>query len=135
MKTENERTIWYVANVRALVWVGLGRVLGSLFSRSAGIGWGIGQAMWEERWLEKDEAENKQWKFVGRDAYTYPVFHAGPRICLGKEMAFLQMKRVVAGILRRFKVVPALEEGVEPEFVPQLTSKMKGGLPVRIVER
>jgi cytochrome P450 len=88
-----------------------------------------------ERWLEKDEAENKQWKFVGRDAYTYPVFQAGPRICLGKEMAFLQMKRVVAGILRRFKVVPALKEGVEPEFVLQLTSKMKGGLPVRIVER
>jgi len=50
-------------------------------------------------------------------------------------MAFLQMKRVLAGVLRRFKVVPALEEGVEPEFVPQMTSRMKGGLPVRIVER
>ncbi|XP_059433415.1 cytochrome P450 94A1-like [Corylus avellana] len=88
-----------------------------------------------ERWLEKDEAENRHWKFVGRDAYTYPVFQAGPRICLGKEMAFLQMKRVVAGVVRRFKVVPAVEEGAEPEFVPLLTSKMKGGMPVRIVER
>ena len=44
-----------------------------------------------------------------RDSYHYPVFQAGPRICLGKEMAFLQMKRVVAGVLRRFKVVPAFE--------------------------
>ena len=52
-------------------------------------------------------------------------------------MAFLQMKRVVAGVLRRFKVVPAFEEGVnhEPEFVSYLTSKMKGGFPVKIVER
>ncbi|KAL3531254.1 hypothetical protein ACH5RR_010576 [Cinchona calisaya] len=63
------------------------------------------------------------------------VEEAGPRICLGKEMAFLQMKRVVAGVLRRFRVVPAMEEGVEPVFMACLTSKMKGGLPVRIVER
>ena len=73
---------------------------------------------------------------MGRDSYTYPVFQAGPRICLGKEMAFLQMKRVVAGVLRRFKVVPAtVEQGVDPEFLVYLTSKMKGGFPVRIVER
>ncbi|XP_062149599.1 cytochrome P450 94A2-like [Alnus glutinosa] len=98
--------------------------------------WGSDWAEFKpERWLEKDEADNSHWRFVGRDAYTYPVFQAGPRICLGKEMAFLQMKRVLAGVLRRFKVVPAFEEGVEPEFVPQMTSKMKGGLPVRIVER
>ncbi|MCE3050402.1 hypothetical protein HAX54_047125, partial [Datura stramonium] len=37
---------------------------------------------------------------------AYPVFQAGPRICLGKEMAFLQMKSLVAAILQRFKVVP-----------------------------
>ncbi|KAJ0052165.1 hypothetical protein Pint_03173 [Pistacia integerrima] len=77
----------------------------------------------------------KLWSFVGRDSYTYPVFQAGPRICLGKEMAFLQMKRVVSGVLKRFKVVPVIEEGVEPEFVAHLTAKMKGGFPVRIEER
>ena len=80
------------------------------------------------RWLQMQKEENsKSWRFVGRDSYKYPVFQAGPRICLGKEMAFLQMKRVVAGVLRRFKVVPAFEKGVEPEFVSYLTSKMKGG--------
>ncbi|XP_059441686.1 cytochrome P450 94A1-like [Corylus avellana] len=95
--------------------------------------WGSDWAEFKpERWLEKEEeVENRQWRFVGRDAYTYPVFQAGPRICLGKEMAFLQMKRVLAGVLRRFKVVSAVEEGVEPEFAP----KMKGGFLVRIVER
>ena len=59
----------------------------------------------------------------------------GPRVCLGKEMAFMQMKRVVAGVLRRFRVVPALAEGEEPQFMAFLTSQMKGGLPVKIVER
>ncbi|XVF21637.1 hypothetical protein REPUB_Repub12eG0107700 [Reevesia pubescens] len=87
--------------------------------------WGSDWAEFKpERWLEKDEAG--KWGFVGRDPYTYPVFHAGPRICLGKEMAFLQMKRVVASVLRRFKVVPALEDGFQPEFVFYMTSKMKG---------
>ncbi|KAF3436192.1 hypothetical protein FNV43_RR23284 [Rhamnella rubrinervis] len=93
---------------------------------------------WEEytpeRWLEMEDESNK-WRFVGRDTYTYPVFQAGPRICLGKEMAFLQMKRVVAGVLRRFRVVPEMAEGVEPEFISYITSKMNGGFHVSIEER
>ncbi|KAK3036853.1 hypothetical protein RJ639_031471 [Escallonia herrerae] len=90
-----------------------------------------------ERWLERDAAaaEDGRWSFLGRDAYTYPVFQAGPRICLGKEMAFLQMKRLVASVLRRYRVVPVLEDGVEPVLIADLTSKMKGGFPVRIEER
>ncbi|XVF71948.1 hypothetical protein PTKIN_Ptkin12aG0081000 [Pterospermum kingtungense] len=96
--------------------------------------WGSDWAEFKpERWLERDEAG--KWSFVGRDAYTYPVFQAGPRICLGKEMAFLQMKRVVAGVLRRFKVVPAVEDGFHPEIVVYLTSKMESGFPVRVEER
>ncbi|GAB2211792.1 hypothetical protein Droror1_Dr00025127 [Drosera rotundifolia] len=73
--------------------------------------------------------------YVPKDANTYPVFHAGPRACLGKEMAFLQMKRIVAGVLGRFRVVPALEDGVEPVYVPSLTAVMKDGFPVRVKER
>ncbi|XP_060171546.1 cytochrome P450 94A1-like [Lycium barbarum] len=87
-----------------------------------------------ERWLNKDEVTGN-WMFVGKDVYSYPVFQAGPRICLGKEMAFLQMKRVVAGVLQRFKVVPVAKQGVEPVFIAYLTAKMKGGFPVTIEER
>lgn len=87
-----------------------------------------------ERWLERDDAEGK-WNFVGKDPYKYPVFHAGPRICLGKEMAFLQMKRVAAGVLRQFRVVPAFEEGKGPIFTMLMTAQMDGGFPVRIEKR
>lgn len=98
--------------------------------------WGPDAAEFKpERWLEKDES-TKKWRFVAiRDAYAYPVFQAGPRICLGREMAFLQMKRVVAAILRQFKVVPMMEEGAELELDLQLTLKYVGGLPVKIMER
>ncbi|GFY98853.1 cytochrome P450, family 94, subfamily B, polypeptide 3 [Actinidia rufa] len=97
---------------------------------------------WEEfrpqRWLKRNNEaapEAGKWNFVAKDAYTYPVFQAGPRVCLGKEMAFLQMKRVVAGVFRRFRVVSAFPDGEEPVYIAYLTTKMKGGFPVRIVER
>ncbi|MED6192604.1 hypothetical protein PIB30_011674 [Stylosanthes scabra] len=84
-----------------------------------------------ERWLERVEG---LWRFVGKDCYRYPVFQGGPRVCLGKEMAILQMKRVVAGVLRRFRVVP-VRDGMEPEFVAFLTAQMKGGFFVNIQQR
>ncbi|XP_074316218.1 cytochrome P450 94A2-like [Silene latifolia] len=96
---------------------------------------------WEEyrpeRWLKEVETDagGTKWEFVPRDLYSYPVFQAGPRICIGKDMSFLQMKRVAAGVLAKFKVVPVAEEGFEPVYEPTLTAKMKGGFPVRIKER
>ncbi|KAL9239725.1 hypothetical protein vseg_014019 [Gypsophila vaccaria] len=91
-----------------------------------------------ERWLreEVDPATGeKRWRFVPKDPYTFPVFHAGPRICLGKDMAFMQMKRVVTGVLERFRVVPVVKDGFEPVYVVSLTAIMQGGFPVRFEER
>ncbi|GAB4830490.1 hypothetical protein Ancab_020201 [Ancistrocladus abbreviatus] len=91
-----------------------------------------------ERWLERATAAAEgegEWRFVAMDPYSYPVFQAGPRICLGKDMAFLQMKRVVAGVLSQFKVVPAVEDGFRPVLFPSLTARMRGGFPVRFEER
>ncbi|TVU34750.1 hypothetical protein EJB05_16600, partial [Eragrostis curvula] len=39
-----------------------------------------------ERWLGDDGA------FRPESPFKYTVFHAGPRMCLGKEMAYIQMK-------------------------------------------
>ncbi|XP_010679199.2 cytochrome P450 94A2 [Beta vulgaris subsp. vulgaris] len=102
--------------------------------------WGSDWAEYRpDRWLEVvkdgDKTGKGKWKFVPKDPYSYPVFQAGSRVCLGKEMAFLQMKRVVGAILERFRVVPAVEEGFEPVYVATLTSKMQGGFAVRIEER
>uniref|UniRef100_A0A1W7HBQ6 Cytochrome P450 n=1 Tax=Scoparia dulcis TaxID=107240 RepID=A0A1W7HBQ6_SCODU len=88
-----------------------------------------------ERWLEREEGDQGKWRFVNKDSYTYPVFQAGPRICLGKEMSFLQMKKIVAAVLRRYRVVPALEGGKEPVMRMSLTARMQDGFPVRIEHR
>ncbi|KAG5537173.1 hypothetical protein RHGRI_024564 [Rhododendron griersonianum] len=66
--------------------------------------------------------------------YKFPVFQAGPRVCLGKEMSFIQMKYVVASVLRSFEVCPVRSEE-EPVFVPLLTAHMAGGFKVRVRKR
>ncbi|XP_022871613.1 cytochrome P450 94B3-like [Olea europaea var. sylvestris] len=65
--------------------------------------------------------------------FKFPVFQAGPRVCLGKEMALIQMKYVVASILRRFEFLP--ENSDRPIFVPLLTAYMAGGFNVRVRRR
>ncbi|KAH6829750.1 cytochrome P450 [Perilla frutescens var. hirtella] len=80
-----------------------------------------------DRWLD----ENRAVKMVS--PYKFPVFQAGPRVCLGKEMAFIQMKYVVASVLSRFELVPVRAE--PPVFVPQLTAYMAGGFSVRVRRR
>ncbi|KAK4735127.1 hypothetical protein R3W88_009388 [Solanum pinnatisectum] len=80
-----------------------------------------------DRWMD----ENGELKIVS--PYKYPVFQAGPRVCLGKEMAFTQMKYVLASVLRRFEIKPVKVE--KPVFVPLLTAHMVGGFNVRIHHR
>ncbi|PWA41365.1 hypothetical protein CTI12_AA552680 [Artemisia annua] len=71
--------------------------------------------------------------FKMENPYKFAVFQAGPRVCLGKEMAFMQMKYVVASVLRRFELVPVSLD--QPVFVPLLTAHMDGGLKVRVRKR
>ncbi|CAM0885114.1 unnamed protein product [Alopecurus aequalis] len=86
-----------------------------------------------ERWLDERSGE-----FVPADAARYPVFHAGPRACLGKEMAYVQMKAVAAAVVRRFQVetvwAPASMDA-PPPYEMAVTLRMKGGLRVRIRRR
>lgn len=81
-----------------------------------------------ERWLD----ENGMYK--AENPFKFPVFHAGPRICLGKDMAYIQMKSIAATVIERFEV-EVLEKDKCPEHLLSLTLRMKGGLPVRVKER
>ncbi|KAM1397562.1 hypothetical protein ACFX2I_015125 [Malus domestica] len=87
-----------------------------------------------DRWfdIESDCAGDKVLKSVS--PYKFPVFQAGPRVCLGKEMAFIQMMYVMASVLRRFEIRPVCGED-QPAFVPLLTAHMAGGLKVLVRKR
>lgn len=45
-----------------------------------------------ERWLGVDGA------FYRTSPFRFTVFHGGPRMCLGKEMAYVEMKSIVASV-------------------------------------
>lgn len=80
-----------------------------------------------ERWL-------KNGVFVAENSYKYPVFHAGFRVCLGKEMALVEMKSVALQMIRSFNV-RVVDPDQPPRFSPGLTATVRGGLPVLIQER
>ncbi|XP_027351607.1 cytochrome P450 94B3-like [Abrus precatorius] len=77
-----------------------------------------------ERWLENGA-------YRPESAFRFPVFHAGPRMCLGKEMAYIQMKSIAASVLDKFEI-ETLDQDTCPEPLLSLTLRIKGGLPVRI---
>ncbi|OWM69152.1 cytochrome P450 94A1-like [Punica granatum] len=87
-----------------------------------------------ERWLDDAGAYRPQ------DQFRYPVFHSGPRMCLGKEMAYVQMKSIVAAVMGEFEVLPidgggTAEKMMNPLYTWSLLLKMRGGLPVRLKRR
>jgi cytochrome P450 len=75
-----------------------------------------------ERWLNGDG------NFEVENSFKFPVFNAGPRICLGKEMAFIQMKSIVASLLHHFTL--KMDKEYRPQYTLSITLRMKGGLPV-----
>ncbi|XP_078432934.1 cytochrome P450 94B3-like [Wolffia australiana] len=80
------------------------------------------------RWLDAEVKE-----MVKVSPFKYPVFQAGPRVCLGKDMAFVQMKYVAVSVLKKFHLSPV--SVVRPVFLPLLTAHMAGGLSVSVTKR
>lgn len=79
-----------------------------------------------ERWL-------KDGRFISEPAYKFTAFNGGPRLCLGKDFAYYQMKFVAASILRRYRVKVAEGHPVAPKLA--LTMYMKYGLKVTLTRR
>ncbi|KAF9675453.1 hypothetical protein SADUNF_Sadunf09G0033900 [Salix dunnii] len=77
-----------------------------------------------ERWLspEGDKFEPP------KDGYKFVAFNAGPRTCLGKDLAYLQMKSVAAAVLLRYRL--SLVPGHCVKQKMSLTLFMKNGLHV-----
>ncbi|KAK1408700.1 hypothetical protein QVD17_40696 [Tagetes erecta] len=79
-----------------------------------------------ERWIKDGE-------FVRESQFKYTVFNAGPRLCVGKKFAYMQMKMVVASILLRYRV--KLVEGHKVCPKVNTTLYMKHGLLVTMETR
>ncbi|XP_073135072.1 cytochrome P450 94C1-like [Henckelia pumila] len=85
-----------------------------------------------ERWL-------KDGIFIQElDPFRYPVFQGGYRVCLGKEMALVELKSVAVSLLLKFHVKLAESHHHDrsvPRFSPGLTTTFRDGLRVSIRSR
>ncbi|KAK8482359.1 hypothetical protein V6N13_069101 [Hibiscus sabdariffa] len=80
-----------------------------------------------DRWL-------KNGRYIPESPYKYPVFQAGLRVCLGKEMALVEMKCVVLAITSQFNI-RVVNPSQGPRFAPGLTATVRGGVSVLVEER
>lgn len=78
-----------------------------------------------ERWLSPDGIE-----FISHDPFQFVAFNAGPRICLGKDLAYLKMKSVAASVLRRYRFSLLAAHKVQQKM--SLTLFMKHRLKVSV---
>ncbi|KAI5678387.1 hypothetical protein M9H77_09337 [Catharanthus roseus] len=79
-----------------------------------------------ERWL-------RDGRFMSESAYKFTAFNGGPRLCLGKDFAYYQMKFAAASILYRYHVKVVEGHPVVPKMA--LTMYMKYGLQVKLFRR
>ncbi|CAO2830529.1 unnamed protein product [Amaranthus hypochondriacus] len=78
-----------------------------------------------ERWI------TEQGKIRHEPSYKFFVFNARPRTCLGKEMAFTQMKLVAAALIQNYVIQPIELHRVVPNA--SIFLRMKYGFKVRIL--
>lgn len=92
----------------------------------------------EKLWSNPERVEPERW-FL-RDGrrrptqYEFPVFQAGPRICLGKDLALYEAKMVTTELLRRYRFELA-EALPNPVYAPSITLSVKGGLKLKVYPR
>ncbi|KAL5572002.1 hypothetical protein UlMin_021599 [Ulmus minor] len=80
-----------------------------------------------ERWL-------KNGVFQPESPFKFVAFHAGPRICLGKDFAYRQMKIVSIALLRFFRFKLA-DQNKNLTYKTMFTLHIDGGLPLCAVSR
>ncbi|KDP35255.1 hypothetical protein JCGZ_09414 [Jatropha curcas] len=81
-----------------------------------------------ERWISEEG------RLIQQSPYKFLSFNAGPRVCLGKEIALTQMKAVAAFIIHNYQV-KVIEEHVPEPNTASIILHIKNGLMVRISRR
>ncbi|GMJ04262.1 cytochrome P450, family 96, subfamily A, polypeptide 9 [Hibiscus trionum] len=80
-----------------------------------------------ERWIDNRGGIKHE------PSYKFVSFGAGPRICLGKEVAFVQMKAVASAIIYNYRIHVLDETSVVPAM--SIILHTKDGLMTRVSTR
>ena len=80
-----------------------------------------------ERWISESG------DIIHVPSYKFIAFNTGPRICIGKDISFIQMKMVAVALLRKFHIQVVEGHPVTPRLSVFL--RMKHGLKVEVSKR
>uniref|UniRef100_A0A0A9F7X3 Uncharacterized protein n=1 Tax=Arundo donax TaxID=35708 RepID=A0A0A9F7X3_ARUDO len=80
-----------------------------------------------ERWI----AEDGRVRYV--PSYKFMSFNSGPRTCLGKDMAFVQLKAAAAAVVKNFEIEAVPGHVVEPKL--SIILHMKNGFMATVKRR
>ncbi|KAF5363349.1 hypothetical protein D9756_000261 [Leucocoprinus leucothites] len=90
---------------------------------------------WKVIWGEDaEEFHPERWLDLPKDyhpSFSMLSFIAGPHACIGKTMAIIEMKAVLAGLIVNFEFDPA-SEGQKAMPAAAITMKPTDGMPLRI---
>ncbi|KZV79535.1 cytochrome P450 [Exidia glandulosa HHB12029] len=90
-----------------------------------------------ERWLRR-AAERKEKEGLHTPHRELLAFGAGPRMCIGRHFAILEVKATLATFLRQFAFAPAPSKEIEPfvSFVvrPRVRGDSKSTLPLLVTK-
>ncbi|KAG5626801.1 hypothetical protein H5410_012019 [Solanum commersonii] len=81
-----------------------------------------------ERWLDRDGF------FRPENPFKFTAFQAGPRICLGKEFAYRQMK-IFSAVLLSYFVFKLSDDKKTINYRTMINLHIDGGLHVRVFHR
>jgi cytochrome P450 len=81
-----------------------------------------------ERWLSEDST-----KLLYVPSCKFLAFNSGPRMCLGKDIAIMQMKTIVATVVWNFDVEVLEGQSIKPKLSCLL--QMQNGLMVTVRQR
>ncbi|KAH0723522.1 hypothetical protein KY285_006070 [Solanum tuberosum] len=66
-------------------------------------------------------------------SHKFPVFHSGPRTCLGKDMTFIQAKMVAAIMIYNYNIQLMETQTISPTTA--VVIRMTNGLKVKLSKR
>lgn len=95
-----------------------------------------------ERWLTEEVEDNNATAGTGGKPglsffkpttvsdYKFPTFNAGPRVCLGRPLAYLEIMMALAMILPGMRLTAAKDH--QEEYIQTLVPSVKGGVHVHV---